>query len=495
MAGATLNGENLVKLSKKMVGKLGGFLKKVGDGLTTIPYIPGAVFEIAKFNKEEKQNAKEEIEKAIKNEKNEKQTDKNQEEMASLSKRVDEFVKEETEKKTATNDNLQLQSISNETHPKESLKKIQGKSAADFLKDIKKETKEEKENKPAQPEDVEIKPQTKQDDKKEKKNLTDLTIFNSYEDYKYAFFWNYYINKKEFDRVQLDAVAKLQARTADVKFYRTILTEGNFNAKKAEQLKEKEIDSIRKAEAEKNAKLDAERDAAIQKAKDDAQSTIDTLQAKLTESRSKNRVLTSKLKVNTEALTSIAEISTTIGGIKAIDDVITKADKKCQGIDGRAEEKEKNKEESKPKIEDTKKLDVEAETDKIMKSINEKVYGSKEEPKTETKEAVETPKEEKAEDEPAIQKLAQKEENAIETDSASLVNELASYDDKEIASPSIFDTAISSPKVELETVPFTPSWKLGSVENQMDVKNLSDAMSTEFNQIVDENTKSKGKTR
>ena len=100
MAGATLNGENLVKLSKKMVGKLGGFLKKVGDGLTTIPYIPGAVFEIAKFNKEEKQNAKEEIEKAIKNEKNEKQTDKNQEEMASLSKRVDEFVKEETEKKT-----------------------------------------------------------------------------------------------------------------------------------------------------------------------------------------------------------------------------------------------------------------------------------------------------------------------------------------------------------------------------------------------------------
>lgn len=480
MAGATLNGENLVKLSKKMVGKLGGFLKKVGDGLTTIPYIPGAVFEIAKFNKEEKQNAKEEIEKAIKNEKNEKQTDKNQEEMASLSKRVDEFVKEETEKKTATTDNLQLQSISNETHPKESLKKIQGKSAADFLKDIKKETKEEKENKPAQPENVEIKPQTKQDDKKEKKNLTDLTIFNSYEDYKYAFFWNYYINKKEFDRVQLDAVAKLQARTADVKFYRTILTEGNFNAKKAEQLKEKEIDSIRKAEAEKNAKLDAERDAAIQKAKDDAQSTIDTLQAKLTESRSKNRVLTSKLKVNTEALTSIAEISTTIGGIKAIDDVITKADKKCQGIDGRAEEKEKNKEESKPKIEDTKKLDVEAETDKIMKSINEKVYGQKEE---------------KADDEPAIQKLAQKEENAIETDSASLVNELASYDDKEIASPSIFDTAISSPKVELETVPFTPSWKLGSVENQMDVKNLSDAMSTEFNQIVDENTKSKGKTR
>ena len=552
MAEATGNGENLVKLSKKMVGKLKGFLKKVSDGLTTVPYVPEAVFEIAKLRKEEKQKAKEELEKEVKSpkkgktepkkdttetvgtQKEEKAEEKKEPKSAiPFGERVDAIVKkfvEEEEKKRAAAQNKftagyeeevaqkraagkahQAQAASEEIQPKKPSKKIQGKSVVDLLKGKTNETEEDKtkENQPAQPETVKIEPQVKPEpkkDKKDKKDLTDLTAFDSYEDYKYAFFWNYYINKKEFDSAQLDAVAKVLAKTADVKFYRTILTEGKFNAKKSDQEKEKEIDSIRKAEEEKNAKLDAERDAAIQKAKDDAQSTIDSLQEKLTDARSKNRVLTSKLKVNTEALASIGEISTTIGGIKAIDEAITKANEKCQGIDERAEEREKAKEDSKPKFESAKDLDVEAETDKIMKAINEKVYGPKEEPKTETKEAIETPKEEKVEEqkdaEPVVtstttQEPAQKEETTAETDSASLVNELASYDDedKELSSPSIFDNAMPNPNVELETVPFTPAWKLGSVENQIDAKNLSDAMTAQFNQMVDENAKSKGRTR
>ncbi len=535
MAEATQNGENLVKLSQKMVGKLRGFLKKVGDGLTTVPYIPGAVFEIAKLRKEEKQKTKVDTkEKASKNTKEEKTEPKkemveNQKEeqtktepVISFGERVDQFVKKhvaESRKKKAatqskvvegyeeetaqknTEDKKQSVQASEEVQP-EKTKTIQGKSVADLLKDKEVEEVNEKENKPAQPETVEIETQVKPEpkkDKKEKKDLTDLTVFDSYEDYKYAFFWNYYINKKEFDSNQLDAFVKVLAKTADVKFYRTILTEGRFNAKKSEQEKEKEIDSIRKAEEEKNAKLDAERDAAIQKAKDDAQSTIDSLQDKLTDARSKNRVLTSKLKVNTEALASIGEISTTIGGIKAIDEAIAKANEKCQGIDERAEEREKSKEESKPKIESTKDLDVEAETDKIMKAINEKVYGPKEEPKTETKEEK---VEEQKETEPVVASIAaqesdQKEETVAEADSESLVNELASYDDesKAVSSPSIFDNATPNPNVELETVPFTPSWKLGSVESQMNVKNLSDAMAADFNQMADENAKSKGRTR
>ena len=604
MAEATQNGENLVKLSKKMVGKLKGFLKKVSDGLTTVPYVPGAVFELANLRKEEKQKAKEELEKAIKNSKagnqetkmsnptkdvsqsvdvreivqaiqelnpnaeislgdinldpdyyesfycsipaeqlilpdgfyyNEKNgvTNKHNtntgsyiglrvkpmsqkkevEAVIPFGERVDQFVKKHVEesRKRKSEGKKQAAKATEEVQPKTPAKTIQGKSVADLLKGKTKDTEEvkAKENKPAQPETVTIEPQAKpkpKKDKKEKKDLTDLTIFDSYEDYKYAFFWNYYINKKEFDSAQLDEFAKVLAKTADVKFYRTILTEGKFNAKKSEQEKEKEIDSIRKSEEEKNAKLDAERDAAIQKAKDDAQSTIDSLQDKLTDARSKNRVLTSKLKVNTEALASIGEISTSIGGIKAIDEAITKANEKCQGIDERAEEREKSKEESKPKIESAKDLDVEAETDKIMKAINEKVYGSKEEPKTETKEAAETPKEEKVEEqketEPVVastttQEPAQKEETTAGPESASLVDELASYDDeaKGVSSPSIFDTEMPNPNVELETVPFTPSWKLGSVESQMNVKNLSDAMTAEFNKMVDENNKSKGRTR
>ena len=197
----------------------------------------------------------------------------------------------------------------------------------------------------------------------------------------------------------------------------------------------------------------------------------------MTESRSKNRVLTSKLKVNTEALASIAEISTTIGGIKAIDEVITKADKKCQGIDDRVERKEKNKDDKEEKSA------IESDVDRRMKSINESVYGKKE--KTESESVVAS----------TVQDPTQKEEPTTETDSASLVNELASYNDTEIASPSIFDNTISDPKVELETVPLIPSWKLGSVESQMATKTLSDATTAEFNKMVEENNKSHGRTR
>ena len=42
-----LNGDNPVKVSKKQAGKLRGFFKKIIDGLTTVPYIPGAIFEAA----------------------------------------------------------------------------------------------------------------------------------------------------------------------------------------------------------------------------------------------------------------------------------------------------------------------------------------------------------------------------------------------------------------------------------------------------------------
>ena len=458
MTEATLNGENLVKLSKKMTSKLKGFLKKVGEGLSTVPYIPGAAFEVTKLSKKDKQK-----------------------DVIPFGKRVEAFVNKTVEtaekKKTAgkTNQVQEAQDKSEENQTKSAVKRIQGKSAADLLKASKKEDKSQT----AYAENIRIKSRAKskaEQEKKEKKDLTDLTIFESYEDYKYAFFYNYFINDKKYED-NLDDVAKLLAKTADTKKYRTMLDEGKFNAKKTEQAKEKEIDSIRKAEAENNARLDAKRDAAIQRAKDDAQSTIDTLQAKLTESRSKNRVLTAKLKVNTEALAAIAEISTTIGGIKAIDDVITKADESCQGIDKRAEKKEKNKDDKEEKSA------IESDVDRRMKSINESVYGKKE--KTESKSVVAS----------TVQDPTQKEELTTETDSASLVNELASYDDKEIASQSIFDNTISDPKVELETVPFIPSWKLGSVESQMATKTLSDATTAQFNKMVEENNKSHGRTR
>ena len=526
MAEATQNGENLVKLSQKMVGKLRNFLKKVGDGLTTVPYVPGALFEMAKLRKEEKKKAKEELEKVVNSAKKAKQESKKEsvktEEIKKVpaepvenqmpaepvipigvfGKRVDEAVKqqmEDDEKAKAANNSSFVEGYEEaaqrrtEDQPKKEVRKIQGKNVADLLKDKAKKAEEvkPKENEPIKPETVEIEPQVKSETsqpkeekpKKERKDLKDLTAFDTYQDYKYAYFWNYKLNK--YDADVLEKVAKDYAKEADATRFRSLLTEADFNEKKAEQVKAKEIADIKKAHQEEMAAAEEKRQADVQAAIDKRQAEVDELNEKLTTARSKNRTLTSKLKIDNEALEKIKEAVAPLG-IAKIDEIISSAAEKCQGIDDRAAEREKAKEESKPKFESAKDLDIEAETDRIMNAINESVYGPKDETKTETKEVVEAPKEEPKEVEPvltdtATQEETQKEEPTAETDSDSLVNELSSYDDeaKEVSSTSIFDTAIPNPNVELETVPFTPSWKLGSVENQM----------------ADENVKSMGRTR
>lgn len=494
MAEATQNGENPVKLSKKMVGKLKGFLKKVGDGLTTVPYVPGAVFEIAKLHKEEKQKAKKELEKVEKTTKEEKQEPKketietvdNQRKETTeiqneavpvipLGERVNQFVNKNVEKEkqpTKENENVQSETA---------LKTIQGRRATNLINGKVKETEKVKvrENPPAQPETVAIEPQIQvetsrseeEKTKKERKDLKDLTAFDTYQDYKYAYFWNYKLNK--YDADVLEKIAKDYAKEADITRFRSLLTEADFNEKKAEQVKAKEIADIKKAHQEEMAAAEEKRQADVQAAIDQRQAEVDELNEKLATARSKNRTLTSKLKVDNEALEKIKEAVAPLG-IAKIDEIISSATEKCQGIDDRAAEREKAKEESKPKFESAKDLDVEAETDRIMNQIHEKVYGPKEE-------NIEEPKE----FEPSLastttQEEVQTEEPTAETDSASLVNELASYDDgAKDASPSIFDTAIPKQNVELETVPFTSSWKLGSVENQ----------------LADENVKSMGRTR
>ena len=41
-----------VKITDKMFKKLFGFIRKVVDGLKTVPYVPGAIFQLAKLHKE-----------------------------------------------------------------------------------------------------------------------------------------------------------------------------------------------------------------------------------------------------------------------------------------------------------------------------------------------------------------------------------------------------------------------------------------------------------
>ena len=494
MIEAARNDENLVKLSRKMGEKLRGFVQKVKDGITTVPYVPGALFELAKQHKAAKQKAKEELETTVTSPK---ATETKEEKTA-----VAKMQKEETAKKTEENNKkkaadlneTEVEEKKDEAQPKKDMKSIHGQNLAQFISKQPKEAEETKvkENEPIEPVTVEVGPQvepetkhSEEKPKKEKKDLKDLTVFDTYQDYKFAYFWNYKMNK--YDADVLEKVAKDYAKEADTARFRTLLTEADFNEKKAKQVKDKEIADIEKAHQEEMAAAEEKRQADVQAAIDQRQAEVDELNEKLATARSKNRTLTSKLKIDNEALEKIKEAVAPLG-IAKIDEIISSA-----------AEREKNKEESKSKVENVTDFDIEAETDRIMKRIHENVYGP-EEQKNESKEEVESKIEEKTEEpkdaetpSTSTEPVEPKEEPTVEEDNNSLVNELASYDEepKEVSTPSVFDT--TTPNVELEPVPFTPSWKLGSVENQISAQDNTSAI--DFTQVLDDSSKSKGKTR
>ena len=324
MAEAIQNGENLVKVSTKQSGKLRSFLKKVLNGLTTVSHVPGAIFTFVKKRKEKKN--KEEIENVVKSAEDKKTEDKKDK------KKSEEKSSEKSEK----------------------IRTIEGISGAELKEKANKKS-ETKENEPIQPVTIEIPEQTKlekvevekkeevkeEKPKKKKKDLKDLTVFNNYEEYKRAYFWNYYLNRKEFDVEGLEEVSKILAKRADgkAKSDRDLLTEAQFNSRRAEQVKAKEIAEIKKAHDEELVAAEEKRQADVQAAIDKRQAEVDDLNNKLTDVRSKNRTLNFKLKVNSEALAQIKEVVALVNGIPKIDKIIDEATKKCEGIDKRAAER------------------------------------------------------------------------------------------------------------------------------------------------------------
>ena len=324
MAEAIQNGENLVKVSTKQSGKLRSFLKKVLNGLTTVSHVPGAIFTFVKKRKEKKK--KEEIENVVKSAEDKKTEDKKD--------------KKKSEKKSS--------------EKSEKIRTIEGISGAELKEKANKKS-ETKENEPIQPVTIEIPEQTKlekvevekkeevkeEKPKKKKKDLKDLTVFNNYEEYKRAYFWNYYLNRKEFDVEGLEVVSKILAKRADgkAKSDRDLLTEAQFNSRRAEQVKAKEIAEIKKAHDEELVAAEEKRQADVQAAIDKRQAEVDDLNNKLTDVRSKNRTLNFKLKVNSEALAQIKEVVALVNGIPKIDKIIDEATKKCEGIDKRAAER------------------------------------------------------------------------------------------------------------------------------------------------------------
>lgn len=392
-----------VKITDKMFKKLFGFIRKVVDGLKTVPYVPGAIFQLAKLHKETEK-------KELKTESIPKTEDK-ENTMKTPEKSFAERVAEQVQKVVEKSDRKRKEAAKSKAKP---IKTIEPKKINGVLN-----SKEEKENEPATP--VEI-PISKTDEeskvKKEKKNLKDLTVFDTYKDYKFAYFWNYKFNEYEAD--VLEKIANDLAKFADVNQFRTLLTEADFNKKKASQIKAKEISELTKAHKEELAQAEERRKTDVQAAIDERQEEVETLQRKLDDARSEKRIINSKLKVVTEALGGIQEKADLVG-ITAISDIIEQANKKVQGIDERAKEKAEEKEtsthEKSEEATHSQQEKVETQTDEIMKKINAKVYGQDAE--TNPKQAEES------------QHSASKEEN-------SLMKELDSFGDSEIANPQIF---------------------------------------------------------
>lgn len=346
------NGENLVKVSKKQAGRLRKFFSK---GLKTVVYIPGTLFETLKdlpkatlyrLKSKVKENTKEKDE-IKETEVTKKTNSKIAKEEPKKQEKADD-TKEET-KKASKEDKISSEETAT----------IKPKTLSELLQKTSEGHELSKENKPTQAvesEKSEPKKIKEEKPKKERKSLRDLTVFDTYKDYKYAYFWNYYFNK--YDASVLDKVAKDFAKGGDINFYRDILTEAQFGVERAKQVKAKEIAELKKAHAEELEAAEERRKADVQAAINERQAEVDELNDKLTDTRSKNRVLNSKLRVSTDALEQIQEVIAPLG-IDKIDKIISSCKEKCEGIDKRVYDDESKKESTnnpvEPKVEENEK--------------------------------------------------------------------------------------------------------------------------------------------
>ena len=442
MAQANQKGEKLVKVSLKQSGKLRNFFKRVQNGIKSVVYAPGALFETIKdVPKAAAYRVKAKVESD--------QTDKTKQDESLKPKIVK--IKDKEDKKTSlpkepssdkdddkaktakldakkeepekTADKTKEPQPDSKMQEKEPIRKIEGKKLPIDQKNNLEENEPAKPVEIAQPkqmaekdtheENKNKKDSPKEEPKKEKKALKDLTVFDSYEDYKYAYFWNYYINK--YDADMLDEIANNLSKVADAGKFRSLLSEVKFIAQKAEQVKALEIDKIEKEHEEEMEAAETKRKADVQDAIDKRQAEVDNLNDRLTTAKSKNRTLTSKLRVDTEALEQIKEIIAPLG-IQKIADVISQAEEKCNGIDERAKEREKTKEpdanpEPVQNIEKEPKS-TEEQVDDIMNVINQKVYGD-------------TPKEEKTERSKDVEPQIFDDKKPAATDLANVVSKVA----------------------------------------------------------------------
>ena len=411
MVEATMNDDRKVKVTKKQAGKLRNFFKKikdrVKDGLSTVPYIPGATFDFirklpsniwqkAKSKRQMKDEAVDKVtddeetkENAIDNSGFNDDFDKD---FADLDKITDGLLTSDELKNTKENEPAQAIDIPlSNTKKKGKQKVINGKSFDDIFGKVNKTSANSKAEtkKNDVPQEV-----NKKEEKAERIPMDDLTKFETYYDYKVAYFWNYYINIYNID--ELSKFSKEFASWTVVKdgTHRDILTETEYTAKRDSQIMAQEKAKIKAENDEMNARLDRARDAEIQKAKDELQSTIDGLNTRLDENRMINELQQEQLRIYEEALEQIKQKSDLVG-IQSITDIINGTHQKLNELNEKSEKKNENtksetvKDENAQK-ESTKKADSKTSSQELDPEIEKKAEEKKATKKEQKKETTNT---------------------------------------------------------------------------------------------------------
>lgn len=282
-----------------------------------------------------------------------------------------------------------------------------------------------------------------QQEKKEKMNLTDLTVFETYEDYKKAYFWNKFI--KDNDINELEKISTYLSKYAEPsnKDFKNLLSEVKFVENKGNQIKEKEIAEIDNNHIIEIENINKEKENAIKATEDKYIADIQKRDTKIDDQKAKIRKLNSIIKAKDNALEAIKDLSKAAGGMNGIDGAIKASEEKCEAINNRYEknnqEKEKNAELKDAALAFAQSIELENHSEElkkneIEKSNEEKTNVIKEETKyVETSDKINL---EKQEETPSIFESTVNTQSTLPTfiqepvveDNNELVNELSTID-------------------------------------------------------------------
>lgn len=355
------NGEKLVNLSSKMAEKLKKAAKRIADGVTELPYVPKAIFNLAKIYKETTKKEKEEkIEEKLDKEPKEKETKTVKE-----NKKKDEKVVADSAPTQKIEPVTPKVEETKEEKPVQPLPIIKGKSLSELFDNTAKENKEEDKEEPkievpapqpvAEAEDVELAPTKKLEEPKGKTDEPDTTaldeMVNKYGDLTKFSSWDEYYNSfKEKERI-----AKIKA---------------------GELLDEADFLDIRLKEAKENIAINDAKEAQRKQERESLVTNSEDIKAQKETNAKERKELEARIAEIDKEQEALAKEG------RKIKSQIRALDKESEKTNAHTEEMKKIVgEEPAHNKEDDKKAQLEKQVDQIMQGINNNVYSDNNEPK------------------------------------------------------------------------------------------------------------------